>query len=98
MTTHTHLTGQHSPVVYYLASQFGGVVKIGTTVNVTSRVARLERAQPALKGRIMATEPGDRHLEAERHQQFRHAHQVGEWYWLTPDLVEHIEHIAGGVL
>jgi hypothetical protein len=78
-------------VIYYVASQLGGVVKIGTTVDLKSRLARLGRENPAVTLQVLATEPGGPSVEFERHRQFTKSHQRGEWYWLTPDLVAWIE-------
>ena len=82
-------------VVYYLMSQYGGVVKIGTTVDVPRRMARMPRAQPAMIPNVVATELGGVEVERARHLQFRHAHQVGEWFWLTDDLRAHIRSLGG---
>jgi hypothetical protein len=80
-------------VVYYLASQYGGVVKIGTTVDIDSRVRRMQRAQPAAEFIVLATEPGGVRVEQQRHREFARSRQQGEWFWLTPHLREHIDTI-----
>ncbi|TFC59444.1 MULTISPECIES: GIY-YIG nuclease family protein [unclassified Cryobacterium] len=85
----------HPPVVYYLMSQFGGVVKIGTTVNLAGRMRRMERAQPAMKANVIVTEPGAELMEAYRHREFRNFRQVGDWFWLTPELIAHIRQLGG---
>lgn len=84
-------------VVYYIASQYGGVVKIGTTVDVELRIRRLQRAQPAAELKVLASEPGGIRLEQARHREFARSRQQGEWFWLTAHLREHIETL-GGVL
>lgn len=80
----------HDPVVYYM--RMGGLVKIGTTASI---VQRYETIQP--QG-VMAIEFGSYELEAERHRQFGHLHDHGEWFRLADDLGVHIadlrEHFA----
>lgn len=73
-------------VVYYV--RFGDRVKIGTTKDLTKRLAHIPHDE------VMATEPGGVYVERQRHQQFRHLRaKVGqgrEWFQLTPELTEHI--------
>lgn len=87
----------HAPIVYYMASELGGVVKIGTTTHYEKRMTRLMRAQPALRPILLAYEYGDQRLEFERHRQFRQSLQQGEWFWLTLDLAAHIRALGGAV-
>ncbi len=51
-------------VVYYML--FGRTIKIGTTADIYQRMRQLR------PDRLLATEPGYRDLEKERHEQFRH--------------------------
>jgi hypothetical protein len=85
----------HPAVVYYLMSQFGGVVKIGTTINLAGRMRRMERAQPAMRANVIVTEPGGEIMEAFRFREFRKSRQVGDWFWLTPELIAHIRSLGG---
>lgn len=59
-------------VVYYIL--FRGSLKIGTSINVKSRVS----SHPWEK--LLAVEPGDYELEAKRHKQFREFKVSGEWF------------------
>ena len=76
----------HQPVVYYMTSEHGGVVKIGTTVNMPLRMKRFNRRHTEVTLTFQATEPGGLDVEKRRHKQFAHLNQVGEWFWLTPEL------------
>jgi len=69
-------------VVYYL--RFGDRVKIGTTRNLRLRLASLPHDD------LLATEPGDYHVEHQRHVQFRAARIKGEWFHAEPALLAHI--------
>lgn len=72
------------PVVYYI--RFGDRIKIGTTQNLSSRLASLPHDE------LLAVERGDRDLEQERHKQFGQYRitRRGEWFTLGPELLEHI--------
>lgn len=82
----------HHPVVYYLASEFGGVVKIGTTVNLAKRLNTPCRKRVRLH--VIAIEAGGADLERERHIQFRDIAQRADFFWLTPELQAHIDAIG----
>lgn len=86
--------GQHSPVVYFVERD--GLVKIGTTTKIDSRLERLHRGDAALPGmtispvRLLAIMPGDRGVERSVHELFRSLRRGGEWF-------EHAEPLAGFV-
>lgn len=54
------------PVVYYV--RLGEYIKIGTTVNLAKRLNALQADHDP--DALLATEPGDRQVEAQRHGQF----------------------------
>lgn len=83
---------QHQPVVYYLASEFGGVVKIGTTVNLAKRLYTLCKKRMRLH--VIAIEAGGADLERKRHIQFRDIAQRSDFFWLTPEFQAHIDAIG----
>lgn len=75
-------------VVYYVRVR-PGVVKIGTTRHLPSRMGAL-RVEPSA---VLAAEPGTQKLEAVRHKQFAHL-QTGRYredFELGDQLVAHIE-------
>lgn len=75
------------PVVYYI--RVGEHIKVGYTSNLTERL----RAYPP-DSIVLATEPGDRDLESERHRQFRDERRMGqEWFNPSERLLAHIEQI-----
>lgn len=71
-----------SNVVYYI--RFADRIKIGTTGDIRGRMTALPHDE------LLATEPGDRHLEAVRHNEFKHLRLTGEWFRAAPDLLEHV--------
>jgi hypothetical protein len=76
-------------VVYYLRQ--GDRVKIGTTANPRQRFAAIWHEE------VLAFELGDRRLEQSRHARFASLRFAGsEWFRSSPDLVRHIEMLAGG--
>ncbi|MGX5770801.1 GIY-YIG nuclease family protein [Microbacterium trichothecenolyticum] len=83
-------------VVYYIGTEQGGAVKIGTTVDVEKRLARLQRDRPRAALVVLATEKGGAREEAERHHRFRESRLAHEWFALTPDLQEHIDALREG--
>lgn len=72
-------------VVYY--AEGDGLIKIGVTRNVVERLT-------CLRLRLLASEPGDFAVEAERHKTFAAHRAHGEWFHPAPELVEHIERLA----
>jgi hypothetical protein len=73
--------------VYYL-NMPGGVIKIGTTTNMTERLTGLRVGREA----VLATEPGNKTLERIRHKQFAHL-RIGrrEDFRPEPELLAWIE-------
>lgn len=72
-------------IVYYM--RLGNLVKIGWTTNLDSRRADLNPQE------VMATEPGGREVERERHKQFADLRIHGEWFSLESPLVEWIDRL-----
>lgn len=75
-----HWSGRRS-VVYYVERD--GLVKIGTSTQVEQRVK-------ALRGRLLAVEPGGHNRESQLHERFEHLRVMGEWHRPEPDLLDHI--------
>lgn len=73
---------RHPPVIYYM--RMSDLVKIGTTVTIGSRFTSLGPQA------VMAIEPGSANVEYDRHKQFAHLHDHGEWFRLEEDLGRHI--------
>lgn len=69
-------------VVYYL--RFDRRVKIGTSMRPRQRLASI------LHEELLAFERGGRGIEQQRHRQFAHAREGGEWFTLTDELGAHI--------
>lgn len=81
----------HAPVVYYMThSEYQGAVKIGTTVNLKSRLKRFERGRNQ-QFTFLAFELGDKRLESARHRQFAKYRIIGEWFFHDEELANYIE-------
>jgi hypothetical protein len=88
-------TENHQRVVYYIVRRgFVQAVKIGTTVNLPKRLKNLSRKYGCdliVLGVEFDSGPTNHFsLEGTRHTQFQNSRIVGEWFWNTPDLAEHI--------
>lgn len=59
-------------------------IKIGTTVNIHSRMRSLRRP------RLLVVEPGSFELEKKRHRQFSAHRQNGEWFRFDSAINAHI--------
>lgn len=70
-------------VVYYI--RFADRIKIGTTVNLGTRLSALPYDD------VLATEPGGRHVEQQRHKEFADLRINGEWFTPGTKLIRHIE-------
>jgi hypothetical protein len=77
---------EEQAVVYYVR-MLGGLIKIGTTTNMKARM------EAFIIEEVLATEPGGRDLEKERHAQFAHLKVRGERFSAGEDLLSHIEAI-----
>lgn len=83
-TMHVDLSnGSLRNVVYYI--RFSDRVKIGTTSNLKSRLGDLPYDE------LLGTEPGGLSLEQYRHEQFAQYRLVGEWFSMSPKLIQHID-------
>lgn len=76
------------PVVYYV--RLGDHVKIGTTTNLPARLSSLYIDHDP--SALLATEPGGRPIEAERHYQFaaERVYHNRELFNPSPRLLDHI--------
>lgn len=81
-------------VVYYVTTS-PGVVKIGTTRHLPSRMAALGIGG---EDAVLAAEPGTYQLETARHHQFQHLRVLGpgstENFQLTDELQQHIDQVV----
>lgn len=76
----------HNPVVYYMTSEYGGVIKIGCTVNLVKRLHTMNQSR-AVKYYVLGIEDGDQQLEYQRHMEFRPVRQRSDFFWATPEFV-----------
>lgn len=72
--------------VYVIRCGDGPLYKIGTTTNVTSRMASLQTGQPEQLHLIRAME-GGRKVERAFQKAFQHRHVRGEWFVATPEML-----------
>jgi hypothetical protein len=85
-------------VVYF--AERAGLVKIGTTGDITTRLAQLDQGVSAVRGMdltpvtLLATMPGSRPVERAVHEMFANLRYRGEWFLLAPPLIGFIEAVA----
>ena len=77
-------------LVYYFGDG-NGKVKIGWSTNPHERLDAAKCFIPEIV--LLAMEPGERHLESDRHKQFRGQHIKREWFWLSGFLEKHVNHL-----
>lgn len=76
-----------SGVVYYL--RLGDLIKVGFTVDLAARL----RDYPP-HAHVLATEPGTKTLERQRHHELRHSLNLGrEWFARSDEVLAHIESV-----
>jgi hypothetical protein len=76
--------------VYFIRA--GGMVKIGTSIDVAKRVAGLRTMSPAPL-ELLAVAKGGPDEEREVHRHFAHLRQHGEWFRAAPELLDYISQI-----
>lgn len=62
-------------------------------MNLSRRLAQYQSKSSDISWHILAVEEGEDTpfaLEAARHRDFMKSRISGEWFWMTPDLKEHI--------
>ncbi len=86
-------------IVYYLRRRSNGLIKIGMTKNWDDRSERLYRQFGPIE--LLATEPGARLKETQRHRQFQDCRVTefvpgwgSEWFRPTYSLMSHIRDLA----
>lgn len=65
-------------LVYFIGTK-GGLVKIGTTVNLPARLKKLQTGAPS-RLILLACVDGGPSLEAEYHARFADLRRIGEWF------------------
>ena len=95
METMTYWNTRHEPIVYYMGHRdHPAAIKIGTTVNQITRIARFCKNRGDDSFFIIAKEPGDSRLEAQRQKEFGQYLVTGDWFFLTGALLEHVEKLS----
>lgn len=77
-------------VVYVLGSPDSLTVKIGTTANLRTRVAAIQRMSPVPLEALWVC-PGGRELEMRLHQHFKEFRSHGEWFAFRRNPVQLIQ-------
>jgi T5orf172 domain len=75
-------------VIYYLRRASDGLIKIGTTRDLPTRMTNLRREHG--EARLLLTHDGGYDREDEMHEQFAALRVVGEWFRPEPALLEWI--------
>jgi len=87
----TDLPLPSTSVVYFLQTTGpSGVIKIGTSTDVTTRL-RWHQGHHPVPLKLVLTVPGGYRQEKAYHLMFAHLRAEGEWFFPEPDLVTFIE-------
>ena len=93
------MTKKHDPVVYYVFKPgYNDIIKIGTTNNLEYRLNRMRKTYGHDDLIVLVTEPGDEKLEKQRHTQFSDARLIGDWFFATNELRNHIASLSNEVI
>lgn len=79
-------------MIYFVRAGDDGPIKIGTTTQLTIRLAGL-KYDPVAEGRdiiLLAVMDGGRSVEKSLHRRFSHLRIKGEWHSAADDLLEYI--------
>lgn len=85
--------------VYFL--RCGEFIKIGTTTNLTNRLASIQKSGGVLmphgldyrRTELVAAIHGDQRQERDLHKQFAHLRHTGEWFTEAPELTDYINNL-----
>lgn len=77
--------------VYFIQSEMGGPIKIGTTKNIDERLQKLQLCCPVPLIVLFTINDAGHDLEAKLHRRFRLHRLHGEWFDNTPELLRYME-------
>lgn len=87
----TYWETRHEPVVYYMVHEkYKGAVKIGTTVNKKTRIAKFRNSRNDPRFFILAQERGDGAVERKRHNQFSNYRIERDWFFFEGELRDYV--------
>lgn len=72
-------------MIYFIQSEDGGPIKIGTTIRLSQRLKQLA-AESGGNLRVLAVTDGDRKIERMLHERFDYLRVTGEWFEPGDDL------------
>ncbi|WP_454760654.1 GIY-YIG nuclease family protein [Caulobacter segnis] len=83
------------PRVYFVASDLkvGAPIKAGIAGNPRERLRALQTSHPTTL-QLFALEYGGREREAELHQRWKRQRMNGEWFKISPPILEHVAKLA----
>lgn len=80
---------QEDKKVYFLQASPDGLIKIGYTSNLDSRISSIRSDSPS-EIRLLASVDGTRELEAELHEEFASYNQHGEWFKPSREILQYV--------
>ena len=87
---------RHEAIVYYMAHpDFKGAIKIGTTVNMKTRLHRYRVKNSNVAYEFLTWELGDAATESQRHRYFSKYHIIGEWFFFDGELKSYVQSLIG---
>lgn len=78
----------------YVLRRADGLVKIGTTTDMKSRLRALSKAHGPLE--VVRLLEGDKRRERQLHHQYRQHRQFGEWFLLTREMLAELAALPDG--
>lgn len=87
-----HQTAEPEKELYFLAG--AGLIKIGITTNLVSRVRAIRNSSP-IPLELLAIKPSTGFQEALTHEKFKHLRRHGEWFEDNGEIREWIAVLIG---
>jgi DNA-binding MarR family transcriptional regulator len=77
------------PIVYFIQSNLGGPIKIGTTTDLRDRLVQIQATSP-LPLVVLSIQRGNASCEAMLHERFRSLRLHGEWFFPGEELLSYL--------
>lgn len=89
------IVGKPEGFVYFIQSEQGGPIKIGSTTDTRKRLRELQTGSPTRLMLIGLVE-GSEDYERELHRKFFHLRLEGEWFLNGPELIDFVRCLNEG--
>ena len=82
-------------MVYFIEAKATGLIKIGFTSDVKSRLSSICAAS-GVAVTLLVTTPGQRDVESAYHERFSKSREHGEWFRATADILAEVARLKAG--